>query len=105
MATVKLQFGDDEYRIVLEDAAGEVTEGEIVPYGESATLEANGTNYLAVCDLDGNGEDVVSSLPDEEWVVTYSPVQAETEDVKFEADGEVAPEAEVEVEENDEELG
>lgn len=80
MPTVKLEFGEEDYRIVV----GEV-ESEVGPYGEAIEIAVGGKTYLALCDRDDKG-DVVSLLSD--WVMEGAMVSGvTTEDVDFEDDG------------------
>jgi hypothetical protein len=82
----KLQLGDDVYRIVGD--GGE--EGELVEYGDPATLEVGGHRYLAIVDVDPtDDQNVISLLAEGEWIVDGRSVgDVEMEDVEFKtADG------------------
>lgn len=98
---ITLQFGEEEYRLVGEGEAGNMYEGDLTPYGEAAMLEAAGARYMALCEK--VGQDVNSVLPDEVWVTSYNPVQAQMEDVDFDGDGEAETTVAVEEEEEGEE--
>lgn len=88
----KLQFGDNAYRIV---DAGEG--GELVEYGLAATLTVGLHRYVAV--VGKEGEDVVSLLPDGEWLIDGQAVKADQEDVVFKgSDGETMADPEEEEE-------
>lgn len=77
----KLQFGDTYYRIIGD--GGE--EGELSAYGEAATLETLTGRLVAVVDVDPTDQDeVISLLPEGEWLVKASAVDCEHEDVDFE---------------------
>lgn len=86
----KLQFGKDHYRLVCGSQ-----EGELVEYGDAATLDTGLTRYLAMVEQDGNNE-VVSMLPEGEWVVEGRVVEADLEDVDFATAGEQEQEREQE---------
>jgi len=76
---MKLELGDNEYRIVSESG----DEGELAPYGAAATAVFGGAQYAAV--LDGPGE------PSEGFqllVYRFSPVATVTEEVEFDGDEE-----------------
>ena len=95
----KLQMGDDAYRIVGD--GGE--EGELAEYGVAATLDVGLHHYIALVECEGDGDDVVSLLPDEAWIVDGVAVQGvEVEDVEFAGPGEEEEgEAVAEVDEDD----
>lgn len=89
----KLQFGDEAYRIVGDN--GE--EGELVEYGVAATLTTPGHRFVAVVDVDeADPDEVVSLLPDNEWLIDGPAVEAAQEDVEFAQAGGVAPAGEPE---------
>lgn len=84
MAKIKIQTGDEGYRIVVDGK-----ESDVVEYGEPAILEVGGETYLALCDLDG--QDDVVSLIEGGWVLCgkFAEVSEDNdiEDVDFEEDG------------------
>ncbi len=95
----KLQFGDEAYRIVGD--GGE--EGELVEYGMAATLDVGGKRLLAIVDADPDDpQEVLSLLPEGEWVVEGRAVAATQEDVEFAGpEAEEEQEAEVAIDDDD----
>lgn len=80
MPTIKLEFGDADYRLVVGD-----TESDVVPYGEAIEISVSGKTYVALCDQDDKQE-VISLLSD--WVIEGEMVSGVvTEDVDFEDEG------------------
>ena len=77
-------------------------EGELAEYGVAATLDVGLHHYIALVECEGDGDDVVSLLPDEAWIVDGVAVQGvEVEDVEFAGPGEEEGEAVAEVDEDD----
>lgn len=78
---MKLQFGEEHYRIV-----GSSKEGELVVYGEPAELSEAGIDYMALA-CEGEDGEIVSGLANEEWIISYKSVSGVvTEDVDFQID-------------------
>ena len=78
----KIEMGEDVYRIVGD--GGE--EGLAAVYGDSAVLDVPGHHYIALVDVEG--EETVSLLPDDVWVIDGRPVAGvEVEDVDFDLEG------------------
>ena len=77
----QLQKGEEFYRLVAP--SGE--EGELVEYGEPATVLVGGDLYLAYCDIDDeDDEDAEADELLEDKVFKCVPVQADvTEGVEF----------------------
>ena len=74
----QLQKGEEFYRLVAP--SGE--EGELVEYGEPATVLVGGDLYLAYCDIDDEDAEADGLLEDK--VFKCVPVQADvTEGVEF----------------------
>lgn len=90
---VKVQCGEDTYRLVCGSA-----EGDLVEYGEVAEVEAGGHRYIALVDLDDKSN--VESLLGEGFVYRVdAPEPHEIEDVEFEEEGDDGDEEDDEEEE------
>jgi hypothetical protein len=56
----QLQIGESEYRLVGDDGS----EGELVEYGDRATLDADGMKLTAMVDFDEQTDEIVGMLPE-----------------------------------------
>lgn len=56
----QLQVGESEYRLVGDDGS----EGELVDYGDTATLDADGMKLTALVDFDEQTDEIVGMLPE-----------------------------------------
>jgi hypothetical protein len=56
----QLQIGESEYRLVGDDGS----EGELVEYGDTAILDADGMKLTALVDFDEQTDEIVGMLPE-----------------------------------------